>query len=196
MNRYARETQDAKDFLYKIQKNKDKGDLKITNVKGLDRKNVLNLKILIGVDVSGSISQHQFNQFMRQIDRIKGLSVVKVIEIDTRIVSMYDYFKVPARNRIAKLGGGGGTEFTEFFEVAKKINPDAILFMTDGFVAGNIANPGIPTGWILTADGRKPYGFGDELFKLEHNSYRKHDEDKSNDDFDSEDDEDEDIDDD
>lgn len=193
MNRYARETQDAKDFLYKIQKEKDKGDLKITNIKGLDRKNVLNLKILIGVDVSGSISQHQFNQFMRQIDRIKGLSVVKVIEIDTRIVAMYDYFKVPARNRIAKLGGGGGTEFTEFFEVAKKIKPDAILFMTDGFVAGDrVSDPGIPTGWILTADGVKPYGFGDELFKLEHNSYRKNEDESEDDDLDLEDDDDDD----
>lgn len=172
MTRNNKEIQDSKNFLYKIQKNKDKGDLKLTNIKGLDRKNVLNLKILIGIDVSGSISQHQFNQFMRQIDRIKGLSVVKVAEIDTRIVSLYDYFKV-SRNRIAKLGGGGGTEFTEFFELAKKINPDAILFMTDGCVWGTVKDPGIPVGWILTADGRKPYSFGEELFKLEGQSSRK-----------------------
>ena len=177
MTRNNKETQDSKDFLYKIQKNKDKGDLKLTNIKGLDRKNVLNLKILIGVDVSGSIAQFQFNQFMRQIDRIKGLSVVKVAEIDTRIVSLYDYFKV-SRNRIAKLGGGGGTGFTEFFELAKKINPDAILFMTDGYVSGSIKDPGIPVGWILTANGVKPYNFGETLFELE-------DEEDDNDDTDN-----------
>jgi predicted metal-dependent peptidase len=158
-------TQDAKGFLYKVQSQKNKTDLKIKNLKGLDRKNVLNLKILIGVDVSGSISSRQFNQFMRQIDRIKGLSVVKVIEIDDKIVAMYDYFKVK-RNRIAKLGGGGGTEFTQFFQVANQIKPDAILFMTDGFVTGSVKNPNIPTGWILTSDGHKPYNFGEELFKL------------------------------
>jgi predicted metal-dependent peptidase len=62
--------------------------------------------------------------------------------------------------------GGGGTAFTEAFSIARKINPDAILFMTDGFVSDHVKDPGIPTGWILTHDGEPPYNFGEVILKL------------------------------
>lgn len=159
---------DAKDFLYEVQKKKDKQDARLVGVKSdiLEaRKNVLDLKILVGVDVSGSISERQFRQFMRQIDAIRGLSMVKVIEIDTKIVAMYDYFRINPAS-VCRLMGGGGTEFREFFQKAKEIKPDAILFMTDGEVFDKVSDPGIPTGWILTAGGRKPYGFGKVVLEL------------------------------
>lgn len=131
----------------------------------IERKNVLDLKIVVCVDISGSISTKQFQQFMRQIDAIRGLSMVKVIETDTKVVAMYDYFK-ENKNRVVRLGGGGGTEFSEAFKWCKKLNPDAILFMTDGQVFDRVSDPGIPTGWILTQGGRKPYGFGKVVLEL------------------------------
>jgi predicted metal-dependent peptidase len=157
----------AKDFLVKIQKSKD-----ISNVTaGLldeslqERKNVLDLNIAVGLDVSGSISRTDFNRFMAQLDAIKGLSRVKVIEVDTQIVAMYDYYKT-TQNRVARLGGGGGTQFSSAFEKFKQMKPDAILFMTDGDVAGSCADPGIPTGWIMTNDLKPPYGFGEVVVRL------------------------------
>lgn len=156
---------DTKDFLFKIQKNKVVATESYDSSLVSDRKNVLDLKILVCIDISGSISSRQFSQFMQQIDAIKGLSMVKVIEIDDQIVAMYDYFKVN-KSQIVRLKGGGGTVFGEAFEAAKKIKPDAILFMTDGFVADEVRNPGIPTGWVLTSDGQKPYGFGEVVLKL------------------------------
>lgn len=157
----------AKDFLIKIQKSKD-----ISNVTAgiLDsaleeRKNVLDLNIAVGLDVSGSISRADFNLFMAQLDAIKGLSRVKVIEIDTQIVAMYDYYKT-SQNRIARLGGGGGTQFAPAFAKFKQMKPDAILFMTDGDVAGICEDPGIPTGWIMTNDRYPPYGFGEVVVRL------------------------------
>ena len=164
----AHQMKDVRDFLYRIQKDKDH-DGKKTELKGPlgDRKNVLDLKILVAVDVSGSISSEQYRQFMHQVDLIKGLSVIKILEVDTKVVALYDYIKT-SKSRIARLGGGGGTEFSEAFQYAKKIKPDAILFMTDGFVCnpGSISDPGIPTGWILTPGGVKPYKFGDVVAKL------------------------------
>lgn len=160
--------QDAKNFLYEIQKTKN--ELGQTGLLTSDelaaRKNILDLNILVCVDVSGSISRAQFCAFMQQIDAIKGLSRVKVIEVDTDIVAMYDYFKVP-QSRVMRLGGGGGTAFNKCFTRAKKMKPDAILFMTDGFVADSVSNPGIPTGWVLTHNGRQPYGFGKTVVKME-----------------------------
>jgi predicted metal-dependent peptidase len=93
------------------------------------------------------------------------LSRVKVIEIDTQIVAMYDYYKT-TQNRVARLGGGGGTMFAPAFEKFKQLKPDAILFMTDGDVAGHCSDPGIPTGWIMTNHTNPPYGFGEVIVRL------------------------------
>lgn len=153
-----------REFLYEIQRKKPPSDSAAIPA-ALGRKNVLDLNILICVDVSGSISPTQFKAFMRQIDAIKGLSRVRVLEIDTEIIAMYDYFRVSG-NRVIRLGGGGGTAFHKGFEKAKTMKPDAILFMTDGFVYDKVASPGIPTGWVLTADGVQPYPFGKVVVRM------------------------------
>lgn len=157
----------AKDFLVKIQRGKDMRNVQNGLLDSVieERKNVLDLNIAVGLDVSGSISRADFNRFMAQLDAIKGLSRVKVIEIDTQITAMYDYYKTK-QNRIARLGGGGGTSFAPAFAKFKQLNPDAILFMTDGDVAGQCADPGIPTGWIMTNNRRPPYGFGEVVVVL------------------------------
>lgn len=157
---------DAKDFLVKIQKSKDLRNLNSGLLDAVieERKNVLDLNIAVGLDVSGSISKTEFKWFMSQLDAIKGLSRVKVIEIDTQIIAMYDYYKT-SQNRIARLGGGGGTQFGPAFEKFKQLKPDAILFMTDGDVAGTVKDPGIPTGWIMTNKRSPPYGFGEVIVR-------------------------------
>lgn len=161
----AHNLKDVRDFLYKIQKKRDKSNSEIIDTLG-DRKNILNLKILVAIDVSGSISQSQYKQFMHQIDLIKGLSVIKIMETDTKVVALYDYTKT-SKNRIARLTGGGGTCFVEAFDWAKRLDPDAILFMTDGEVWGDVVSGvEIPTGWVLTCDGKRPYNFGDVVLKL------------------------------
>lgn len=160
-------TKTARDFLMKIQKtrNSKMAALGLVDPVLEDRKNVLDLNIAVGVDVSGSISSAQFGQFMNQLKAIKGLSRVKVIETDTRIVAMYDYFSVEPK-RIVRNSGGGGTEFTPAFKLFKELKPDAILFMTDGDAAGNVQDPHIPVGWILTRGGHPPFNFGSVVVKL------------------------------
>lgn len=157
----------AKDFLIKIQKGKSIKNIEQGILDSVleDRKNVLDLNIAVGLDVSGSISRADFHKFMAQLDAIKGLSRVKVIEIDTQIVAMYDYYKTK-QNKIARLGGGGGTSFGPAFAKFKQLKPDAILFMTDGDVAGHVEEPGIPTGWIMTNNRPPPYGFGEVIVRL------------------------------
>lgn len=157
------EIKDTKDFLYRVQRKKPDATLGAAELDG--RKNILNLKIITMVDISGSIHAGQYAQFMQQIDAIKGLSVIKVLETDDRVVALYDYVKT-APSRVARLRGGGGTAFYEAFEYAKQMKPDAILFMTDGEVFDQVANPGIPTGWVLTHNGRMPYGFGEVVLRL------------------------------
>jgi predicted metal-dependent peptidase len=156
---------DARGFLYAIQRRKHATGVAVASGEAEDRKNVLDLNILIGVDVSGSISATQFKQFMRQIDAIRGLSRVRIVEIDSEIVAFYDYFRLNGA-RVVRLGGGGGTAFEKAFAMARRLRPDAILFMTDGMVADTVQSPGIPTGWVLTNDGVQPYGFGTVVVRL------------------------------
>jgi predicted metal-dependent peptidase len=87
------------------------------------------------------------------------------MEVDDRVRSLYNYYKVP-HSQVMRLRGGGGTAFASFFEKAKEMKPDAILMLTDGFVGDKVADPKIPTGWILTSDGKTPYDFGKLVLKL------------------------------
>ncbi len=157
----------AKQFLYEIQDKKD-GESKSNVTKFMNgRKNVINLKILVCVDVSGSIGQEQFEQFMAQIDKIRGLSMVKVLETDDKVIALYDYFKT-SQNEVMRLVGGGGTNFVEAFDKANQMKPDAVIFMTDGQVFGDSPKPPrFPVGWVLTHDGKQPYEFGEIIETLQ-----------------------------
>lgn len=152
---------ETREFLIEIQKKKNTLHIDPQSLEQilLDRKNVLNLNILVCIDVSGSISRKQYTQFMQQLDNFKGLSRIKVIEIDTKIVAMYDYCKVES-HKIVRLKGGGGTDFTQAFDKANKMQPDAMVFMTDGHTTNNITEPTYPVGWYLTKNGTIPYSFG------------------------------------
>ena len=131
----------------------------------MERKNVLDLNILVGIDVSGSISREMFKCFMIQLNEIKGMSRIKVIEVGDKIEAVYDFTR--PSSRVARLGGGGGNGEYLFFPLAKEMQPDAILYMTDG-ACTKAQNPEIPTGFILTAHGALPYSWGMEVGRLPH----------------------------
>ena len=147
---------ETRGFLYDIQ---GKKNLELPSVIR-DRKNVLDLKIVVLLDVSGSISKETYEAFMAQMDKIKGLSKVKVLEFSTEVVAMYDYYKTP-QSEVMRLQGGGGTFFVPVFEAAKKLKPDAIILMTDGdnFDEDGLDNPKIPTGLVLTEGGKHNYNW-------------------------------------
>ena len=157
-----------RDFLNDVQKGVDKKDIE----EGLllkekeERKNVLNLKIVVCVDISGSVSLEQYKSFMRQLNKIRGLSSVKVIETDTKVTSMYDYYKA-TKSRIIKLGGGGGTDFHEAMECAEKCSPDAILFFTDGFDGGSLSKSDVPCAMVLTKHGMCAYDWMTEVARVD-----------------------------
>lgn len=159
---------ETKEFLIEIQKKKNVAhiDPQLVEKILLDRKNVLNLNILVCIDVSGSISRKQYTMFMQQLNHFKGLSRIKVIETDTKIVAMYDYCTVEP-HKVVRLKGGGGTDFREAFNKANQMQPDALIFMTDGKTVNNVLEPTYPVGWYLTKNGSIPYDFGTLLDKFE-----------------------------
>jgi len=154
---------DVKKFLYEIQ---DTKNLSIIDENIRTRKNVLDLKIVVMIDVSGSISQDEFTKFFLQIDKIRGLSVVKVLEFSVNVSAMYDYFNTH-QNEVMRLSGGGGTSFVDVFKTAKRMNPDAIILMTDGDDCGDLVkNPEIPTAVVLTENGKLRYDWMKEIGRI------------------------------
>lgn len=131
----------------------------------MERKNMLDLNLVVGVDCSGSISQAMFKSFMTQVNQIKGMSRIKVVEVSDIIEAVYDFTR--PRSEVVRLKGGGGNGENLFFPLAKKMKPDAILYMTDGYCVP-AHNPHIPTAWILTKDGTKPYDWGEVVCHLPH----------------------------
>lgn len=140
-----------KQFLYDIQNKSDKSNKDILRVKDLDqRRNLLNLRIIVLLDCSGSISSDDFRKFRLQLDKIKGMSRIRVIEMDTDVVSMFDYDKA-IKPKIVKLGGGGGTDFESAIKTALQCKPQALVFLTDGQDSGNLSKPPIPSAVVLKA---------------------------------------------
>lgn len=158
----AVEIPNLKKFLYEIQ------DAKSLNDKDLfkDRKNVLDLKLIVMIDISGSIGRETFENFMKQIDKLRGLSKVKILEFDSRVVACYDYFNTH-QNEVMRLSGGGGTNYVEVFEMATRMKPEGLIILTDGQDFGEEAkNPEIHTAVILTEDGKVRYDWMKEIGRI------------------------------
>jgi len=157
-----------KGFLTNIQSTKKSSDTSsITQSVMEDRKNVLDLNIMVVVDMSGSIGDAQFNQFMRQLYEIKGISRIKVAEYDDDVRALYDFTSLEQQRPIVRKDGTGGNYEPAVFKYIHKLKPDAVLFMTDGHVCSSrIDNPGMPIGYILTNNGVKPYRFGEVVIQL------------------------------
>ncbi len=168
-----------KEFLNEIQEKKNNAlATNELNRQLINRKNILDLKILVVLDVSGSISMDDFSNFMVQLNKLRGISIVKVVEVDTEVVAFYDYFKTN-QSAVARLMGGGFTRLGAGINLANEIKAEAILVMTDGFVQDKeeVLDPKIPVGYVLTADGAKPYEFGNVIKKLPRTSSRKKEDD-------------------
>lgn len=145
---------DARTFLYEVQAQRNDGIPTVLR----DRKNVLDLKIVILLDISGSISLETYKGFMGILDNIKGMSMVRVIEFSSKVHSMYDYFKTN-QNEVMRLKGGGGTLFVPAFEAGMKLKPDTIIIMTDGENFDHVEKPSVPVGLVLVNGGKHGYNW-------------------------------------
>jgi predicted metal-dependent peptidase len=160
-----------KQFLVDVQqeKNKQSKQKSVMSDEEFHRQNILNLKIIVILDISGSISVHVYNSFLSQLHKIRGLSKIRIFEVDTEICAMYDFDLMNSRlkNQIVRVMGGGGTDFVSAFHTAKACKPDAILLFTDGMDGNNLQNPHIPTGVVLTKNGHNGYPWMKEVGRLD-----------------------------
>ena len=131
-------------------------------------------EIAVAIDISGSISDEEFKQAIKEV-----LSIVKnynqeitIIECDKEIRRAYKVKSVKdVKDRIAT---GGGTAFTPVFEYANNKKLNLLVYFTDG--KGEERLKVVPRGykilWVISGRGDKlsvlqPYGAVKKLSKVE-----------------------------
>lgn len=116
--------------------------------------------IVVGIDTSGSISERELKHFATELDEIhKALQPEKlyVLNIDTAIHSVDEYG--PHDRLKIKYYGRGGTRFDPLFDwvdANPDVQPDAIVYLTDGYASWPEEYKGCPTLWCMTNDHVKP----------------------------------------
>lgn len=131
-------------------------------------------EIAVAIDISGSISDEEFKQAIKEV-----LSIVKnynqeitIIECDKEIKRTYKVKSVKdVKDRIAT---GGGTEFSPVFQYANNKKLNLLVYFTDG--KGEERLKVVPRGynilWVISGRGDKlsllkPYGAVKKLSKVE-----------------------------
>lgn len=131
-------------------------------------------EIAIAVDISGSMSQEEFNQAIKEVLHIvKNYNhEITLIECDDQIRRAYKVKSV--RDVQERRCASGGTRFTPVFDYANKKNINLLIYFTDG--KGEEKLQVIPRGykvlWVISGRGdslslKESYGAVKKLSKVE-----------------------------
>lgn len=111
--------------------------------------------LVIGIDTSGSIGGPELARFLSEVKEIAervNPDKVDLIYWDAAVAGHeeYDSFTLPTLIDSTKPKGGGGTDPTcvERYLAEKKITPECIIMLTDGYV-GSWGNWEVPIMWCI-----------------------------------------------
>lgn len=107
-------------------------------------------KLLVAVDVSGSISKDDLNTFFSIINRFfsYGIDSIEVVTFDTQI---HDRISFPKARKSVKITGRGGTYFqpaVDLYEKEKQF--DGMIIFTDGYADVPYKRTNKKILWILS----------------------------------------------
>ena len=120
--------------------------------------------ILVVLDTSGSIRNTEMQEFVSEIDAIKGQVRARITlhacdaalsEEGPWIYEPWEEFSLPDNIR-----GGGGTRFTPVFEWAEAQGsvPDLLVYFTDAEGEFPKLEPRFPVIWLVKGRGEVPWG--------------------------------------
>ena len=127
-----------------------------------------NTRLLVAVDVSGSVPDEDIRKFLAVINRFfkQGIESIEVIEFDSKITTEKPILLKQATKSI-HITGRGGTNFQPAIDFYYEHEAyDGLVFLTDGFAARPVVPDNKrhkPLAWILTTNGGnednlKPFG--------------------------------------
>ena len=120
--------------------------------------------IMVVLDTSGSISEQEIDEFMSEIDAIKGQLRARIVlhACDTAlaedgpwIFEAWDEFRSPKA-----IQGGGGTDFRPVFEWISRQGreTDLLLYFTDAQGEFPLHEPPFPVLWLVKGKVPIPWG--------------------------------------
>jgi predicted metal-dependent peptidase len=121
-------------------------------------------RLVVGIDTSGSVfNSPEMDQFASELCKIVEDVNPKLIDVvywDTDVAGHQTFEDGQFAVQDLKPKGGGGTDGSVLFKYLeeKRIRPDAIVQLTDGYV-GDWGRTDIPTLWGITSNGMSaPFG--------------------------------------
>lgn len=124
------------------------------------------INLVVAIDTSGS-TRSFLNRFISELSALmKEFSQIQLclIECDSRITQVRNFTESYQLDQALKLGvsGGGGTEFNPVFDYVKQHNlqPDCLVFFTDGLGEAPQLPPPYPVLWLLVGGHQQPSTWG------------------------------------
>jgi len=114
-------------------------------------------KIVVALDISGSISDEEFNQAIKEVLHIvKNYNhEITIIECDSEIRRVYNVKSV--KDIKDRINIRGGTRFTPVFEYANNNKVNLLVYFTDGKGEEKLLSipKGYKTLWVISGKGDK-----------------------------------------
>jgi predicted metal-dependent peptidase len=121
---------------------------RIGEVPGRTRRDSENKpRIAVAIDTSASMSPDELRQIAAQLERLRQLATMVVVECDSDIQRVY-----PFEGKLGRVHGGGGTDLRPVFaaQLLRKLGARGVVYFTDGEGPYPLEPPGVPTLWVLT----------------------------------------------
>jgi len=120
--------------------------------------------IQVVIDTSGSISEQEIEEFISEVNAIKGQLRARIMlhACDTALAEEgpwtfepWDEFRMPE-----KIQGGGGTDFRPVFDwiSLQGREPDLLLYFTDAMGEFPAHEPAFPVFWLIKGKETVPWG--------------------------------------
>jgi predicted metal-dependent peptidase len=121
------------------------------------------VELVVVVDTSGSISDGEIQEFISEVDAIKGQMRARITllacddklnENSPWVFEPWETFQAPR-----DMKGGGGTSFKPPFEwLDKQQQPDLLVYFTDAEGAFPEREPAYPVIWLVKGKEQVPWG--------------------------------------
>jgi len=122
------------------------------------------LDLVVAVDTSGSIKDSEMEEFIDEIDALKGQvrARVTLLPCDAKLCEGAPWVFEPWEqfSRPGEIKGGGGTSFRPVFGWIERagLRPDLLVYFTDAQGEFPAAEPPFPVIWLVKGKTKVPWG--------------------------------------
>jgi predicted metal-dependent peptidase len=122
------------------------------------------LDLVVAVDTSGSIKDSEMEEFIDEIDALKGQvrARISLLACDAKLCEGAPWMFEPWEEfkRPKEVKGGGGTSFLPVFNWVEEtgIHPDLLVYFTDAQGPFPPHEPHYPVIWLVKGKSKVPWG--------------------------------------